>query len=576
MAVDRATRGQVETGRPSTVAMIWAHLRHANRGFWRAPIAAFFTIVFPLIFLLLLGALIGNQRIGDTDVRVMQFLTPAVAAFAATTASFTALAIGLVIDREEGILKRVRGTPLRPWMFMVARMGSTVWIAVVSVAVMLTVGVVLFGVQLLPRTAPAALLTLVVGIGCFAALGLAVVALSPSQSATQAITNAIILPLAFISDVFTQGPLPRWLETIGWLFPLKHFSNALGDTFDPFADGAQFGWDHLAVMAAWGLAGTAVALRFFRWDPRPPRAAPRRSPDAAAQAVDPAAVLRPVEQHGRPGVAALISNQAAYGARAFLRNTGSAFFVLAFPIILLLLIPVVFGNAELPGRGGIALTQFLAPVLAVYGAATAAYGDFSERVAFARDRGILKRIHGTPLPVWAYVAGRILTAVTVAIASLSLTMAVGVLVYGVELVPRALPGLLVSVVLGVACFAALGLAIAAAAPNADAVPTIANATLLPLAFVSDIFIIGDATPRWMEVVGTVFPLKHFANAVADAVNPTVPGAGLYADHLAVMAAWLAVGLFVALRFWTWEPRARTGGRRRRRRRRGVPADRRDT
>ena len=99
----------------------------------------------------------------------------------------------------------------------------------------------------------------------------------------------------------------------------------------------------------------------------------------------------------------------------------------------------------------------------------------------------------------------------------------------------------------------LGLALAAAAPTARAVPAIANATLLPLAFFSDIFLIG-ALPRWMDTVGWIFPLKHFANAVADGVNPTVPGAGFFPDHLAVMAVW-AVAAFVVARWrWTWEPR----------------------
>jgi ABC-type multidrug transport system permease subunit len=565
MAADVTARGAVEVGRPAAGAIIWSQLRHANRSFWRAPIAAFFTIIFPLMFLLLLGALMGNQTITGTDVRIAQFLTPAIAAFAATTASFTALAIGLVIDREQGILKRVRGTPLSPWMFMVARMGSTVWIAVVAVAVMLVVGVVFFDVQMIARTAPAALMTLAVGIASFAALGLAVVALTPSQGAASAITNAFIIPLAFVSDVFTPGiDLPAWLETIGWIFPLKHFANALGDTFNPFTSGAQFGWDHLAVMAAWGLAGTAVALRLFRWEPHPDARSPRARADASAAGAPatPTVGLRPVVQQARPGVAALIADQVRYATRAYVRNPAGVFFVVAFPVILLLLLPVVFGNGELPFRGGIRLTQFLAPVLAVYGAATAAYTDFSQRVAFARDQGVLKRIHGTPLPVWAFMSGRIITAILVAFASLIITVGVGMIVYGVDLVPRALPGLLVSVAMGIACFAALGLAIAAVAPNAEAVPTIANVTLLPLAFFSDIFVIGDV-PRWMQTVGALFPLKHFANAVADGMNPTVAGAGFFADHLAVIGLWLVVGLVATLRFWAWEPRERTGRRSRR-------------
>jgi ABC-type multidrug transport system permease subunit len=566
MGTELAVAAHVETGRPTTAAVIWQQLRHTNQAFWRSPIAAFFTIVFPLLFLVLLGALVGNQTVEGSDVRVAQFLTPAIAAFAATSAAFTSLAIGMVIDREEGILKRVRGTPLRPWMFMAARVGSTVWIALVAVALMLAVGMALFGVRLIPRTAPAALLTVAVGIGCFAALGLAVVALAPSQNATHAITNGFIIPLAFISGIFTQGDaLPRWMEIAGWIFPLKHFATALVATFNPFAEGAQFGWDHLAVMAAWGVAGVAVALRLFRWEPHPTGRS--RATDAGDEpAAGGPAVLKPIERQQRPGVPALIAAQAGYALRAFARNTAGAFFIVLFPVILLLMVPAVFGDGPMEARGGIALTQFLAPVLAVYGAATAAYADFSQQVARARDRGILKRVHGTPLPVWAFVGGRIITAITVALVALVITMTVGMIVYGVELVPRALPGLLLSIVVGIACFAALGLALAAVAPNADAVPAIANATLLPLAFFSDIFLISDTMPRWMDLVGWVFPLKHFANAVAGGVNPTIPGAGIFPGHLAVMTLWTVVGLAIALRFWTWEPRERSNGRRRRRRR----------
>jgi ABC-2 type transport system permease protein len=557
MAVDARAGAAVATGRPSTASLVWRFLRYETSAFWRSPVAAFFTIIFPLVFLVLLSALIGNDELPGTDgLRVAQFLTPAIAAFAATTASFTSLAISVVIERDDGILKRVRGTPLAPWMYLTARIGSTVWIAVLSVALMVAVGVAFFGVELIPRTAPAAVLTVIVGIGCFAALGLAVVSVAPSQGATQALTNAIILPLAFISDIFSVGPLPTWLERLGWLFPLKHFANALADTFDPFSTGPQFGWDHLAVMAAWGAFGALIALRFFRWEPAPGgRRVRRRTParSGPAPAPDPALVLRPVEDGSPPGVVGLIAQQTGYATRAFWRDTASAFFTVGFPVMLLLLLPVVFGNEELEARGGVPLTQFLAGVLAVFGAATAAYADFAERVARARDTGVLKRIHGTPLPVWAFMTGRMASAVIVAFISLTATMTVGIIVHDVQVVPRALPGLAVSVIVGIACFAALGLALAASAPTARAVPAIANATLLPLSFFSDIFLIGDL-PRWMDVVGWIFPLKHFANAVADGVNPTVTGAGFFPDHLAVMALWTAAALFVAWRHWTWEPR----------------------
>src|SRR5690606_32445696 len=266
----------------------------------------------------------------------------------------------------------------------------------------------------------------------------------------------IIIPLAFISGVFTQDDLPDWLERIASVFPLKPFVDALRDTFNPFETGAQFSWDDLAVMAAWGVGGALVALRFFSWEPSTGgRAGHRGAPEETAAVPVGSPTLSPAAAVGRPGVVALVATHTGYALRAFVRNIASAFFVLIFPVVLLLLLPVVVGNHELGNRGGFQLTQFLAAVLAVCGAATAAYADFSQQLAYSRDDGVLKRIHGTPLPVWAFVSGRILTAICVALAALVVTVGVGMLVYGVELVPRALPGLLTSVAVGIACFAAL-------------------------------------------------------------------------------------------------------------------------
>lgn len=558
---------KVEEGRPSTAALVLAQLRHANRGFWRTPIAAFFTLVFPLLFLLLLGALTGNQTIdARRGIRVAQFLTPAIGAFAAAVSCYTSLAIGVAIAREEGVLKRLRGTPLPPGAYLLGRVGSATCIALLAMVVMVVAGVAFFDVQVIAAKLPAAVVTALVGIVSFSALGLAVVALAPSGPATQAITNATLIPVAFISDVFVVGAeLPRWLEVIAWALPLKHFANALGGTFDPFLPGAGFAWDHLAVMAAWGLGALAVAGWRFTWEPHRPRSS-RRLPgphrvdsphrQAFPREVDPAPVRRPprpVAQVGRPRIARLVRGQTRSGTVAFLRDRPSAFFTLAFPVLLLVLFFFVFGNPVLDAQGGIRLVQYAAPALAVYGMGVAAYQDFAERMAAARDLGTLKRVRGTPLPAWAFVAGRVGSAVILALGALVLTVGVGAVFFGVTVVPRMLGGVVVSVTLGIACFTVLGLALASVVPNARAVPAVANATLLPLAFVSDIFLIGEL-PRWMELVGDVFPLKHIARAVADGFNPTVAGFGIFPGHLAVIVVWLLVGLAAILRWFSWQPR----------------------
>lgn len=551
-------------GRPSLWRIFLRQVRHDNRGFWRTPIAAFFTLGFPLLFLVLLGSLTGNSIVPGTDVRLAQFLTPAVAAFAAVTGSFTTLAISLTIDRDTGVLKRLRGSPIPPPAVMAARIVSSLWTSVLATALMVVAGVVFFDVRIIGEKLPAAVLTLLVGIACFAALGVAVAALSPSNEATSAITNATVVPLAFISDIFVIGAdLPRWLETVGWLFPLKHFANGLQDTFDPFHEGLGFAWDHLAVMLAWGLAGLLIALWRFRWEPVKGGARPRRVRKRSGSVGPGRTSTAFMDDHHRtvmevapPSALRLTLLHVRHNIASVIRTPSSLFFVLVFPSLLLVLFSFVFGDPTLDSRGGIGLLQFAAPALGVFGVATAAYADFAERIAFARDQGVLKRIQGTPTPAPVYMAGHICAILVIGMASLLVTLTVGVVVLDVEIVPRMLGGFTVTALLGIATFAALGLALAGLARNADSVPTIANATLLPLAFFSDIFLIGDP-PAWMSAIGSLFPLKHMANAIADCFNPTVAGAGFFWDHLAVMAVWFAAAVVLALRFFSWYPR--TGG-----------------
>lgn len=260
----------------SDAALIWQQIRYQNKIFWRTPIAAFFTIAFPLMFLLVFVTVFGNDTIEDLGVTTAQFFAPALAVFGAVSATYTNLAIGTSIARDDGILKRVRGTPLPPRVYMAGRVGSAVWIALIAVVLMMSVGVVFFGVEVYAVTLPAALVTFVIGVACWAALGLLVAALSPSGDTAPAIANATLLPLAFVSDVFIPpGPnAPAWIDTVGNLFPLKPFVVAFGDAFNPAvaaaSDGwlSEFHWAEFGVMALWFVVGLVLAMRFFSWEPR--------------------------------------------------------------------------------------------------------------------------------------------------------------------------------------------------------------------------------------------------------------------------------------------------------------------
>lgn len=262
--------------RNSDMALVWQQIRYQNKIFWRTPVAAFFTIAFPLMFLLIFPTIFGNETIDALGVTTAQFYAPALAVFGAVSATYTNLGIGTSISRDEGILKRVRGTPLPPWIYMAGRVGSAIWIALIAVALMLGIGVVFYGVEIYGQSLPAALLTFVVGVACFAALGLLLAALSPSGDATPAVANATLLPLAFISDIFIVPgeSSPGWIDAVGNIFPLKHFAVAFGDAFSPVAVNStttwldHFNWTAFAVMAAWMVGGALLAIRFFTWEPR--------------------------------------------------------------------------------------------------------------------------------------------------------------------------------------------------------------------------------------------------------------------------------------------------------------------
>ncbi|MEX2626939.1 MAG: ABC transporter permease [Ilumatobacteraceae bacterium] len=257
-------------GFPSTARLVSAQIRYQVLLFWRVPIALFFTLLFPLMVLVLFNALFGDTSVptegGEWPIR--QFYTGGLAVFTAVSATYTNLANMVPIRRDEGVLKRWRGTPLPTWVYVAGAIGSSVAIALLGVVIMLGLGVVAYGLEIDAAKLPAAAITFVVGVGAFAALGMAVAALVPTASAASAVANATILPLAFVSNVFIviQDP-PRWLALVGDAFPLKPFVSSFQDAFNPFVDAPAFNWPELGFIALWGVFGLVVAVARFRWEP---------------------------------------------------------------------------------------------------------------------------------------------------------------------------------------------------------------------------------------------------------------------------------------------------------------------
>jgi ABC-2 type transport system permease protein len=230
---------------------------------------------------------------------------------------------------------------------------------------------------------------------------------------------------------------------------------------------------------------------------------------------------------------------------AFWRNPAAAFFTFAFPLVFMFVFGLLFG-----GNAG----RFFTPAIIVFSVITATFTNLAMTTTFARDMGILKRVRGTPLPGWAYLASRVLHAAAVALLLVIIVAAFGALFYGVPVPWGQLAALVVTLVLGAATFCALGLALVAFIPNEDAAPAVVNAVILPLLFISNVFIQMDNAPDWLDALSKVFPVRHFADAMLRIYDSSTVGLGFSPTDLAVIAVWGVFGMVVAARFFSWEPR----------------------
>jgi ABC-2 type transport system permease protein len=226
-------------------------LRFERKLFWRNPSAAFFNFVLPLLLLFLVASVFADN---DDELEV---LIPGIAGMSIMATTFTALAFNMVFMREQGILKRIHGTPVPPTTFLGGLIGSAVINAVVQVVLVFAIGKVVYGVDL-PAEPAAVIVYAVTGVAAFAALGIAFSHAIPNFDAAGAYTNAVFLPVIFISGVFySTEDLPPSLELIGEVLPLTHVIDGLA------GDGFSAG---LAVVVAWGTLGAILAVRYFRWD----------------------------------------------------------------------------------------------------------------------------------------------------------------------------------------------------------------------------------------------------------------------------------------------------------------------
>ena len=248
---------------PRPVRLLAHQLRFEVRAHRRNPAFLGFTVAMPLLFLGIFGTLLGEETIAALAMQYGDFFVPNVVVLGLLSTCFASLGITLAIRRGTGELKRVRGTPLPPWIVLAALALEAAALGALVSLVVVGCGRWWFGVDV-PSPAPFAAL-LVVAAPSLAALGVAVATFVRRPENGPAATNLLLWPVAFISGSFTFVPEGSMLHRIAQLLPVRHLNDAALAATHP--GGATVEWGALAMVAGWGLIGVAVSVRRFRWTP---------------------------------------------------------------------------------------------------------------------------------------------------------------------------------------------------------------------------------------------------------------------------------------------------------------------
>ena len=255
----------------------------------------------------------------------------------------------------------------------------------------------------------------------------------------------------------------------------------------------------------------------------------------------------------------LAAHQFRYDLRAFLRNRQSQFFTLALPVLFLVIFASVFGGhghtvSVVGGRIDTSISYV--PGIMALGIIAAAFINLVISVTAQRETGVLKRRRATPVPASAIIAGRALTAVVTALGIAGVLFGIGWAAFGAHIPPRTAPALALTVVVGAVSFCCLGYALASLIHDQDAAQPVTQAAMLPLYFISGVFVATSTLPHWLVNIASFFPVRHLAAALLTAYNPHTRGAGLAGTDLLVVAAWGTAGLVVAVRRFSWNPLGR--------------------
>ncbi|MHB1467850.1 MAG: ABC transporter permease [Solirubrobacteraceae bacterium] len=245
------------------LALLAWQVRYEQRGFWRNRRRAFASFAFPLMFLLIFGGLESGRHVRAT-IPYIDFYVPGIISYAVMVIGFSSIAMTIASLRENGVIKRMRATPM-PWSsYLAGIVLSTVVTVIAATLVLLIVGIAFYGAALRASALPGLVLTIALGTVCFTSLGIAISRLIPKPDSGMPILMFVTLPLSFVSNVFFPVTKPEWLVSVGRFFPLRPLANGLAPAFESHAHGSGLVGSDLSSLAIWTVVGCVLMVRTMR------------------------------------------------------------------------------------------------------------------------------------------------------------------------------------------------------------------------------------------------------------------------------------------------------------------------
>ncbi len=258
------------------------------------------------------------------------------------------------------------------------------------------------------------------------------------------------------------------------------------------------------------------------------------------------------------GPLALLAHQARFELLASFRNPRARFFTFFFPVLLLVIFAGLFGHGTTTVDGvKVHTARFFVPAIISMSIVTAAYGGLVVNIANARESGVLKRRRATPVPASILVGGTALATLVTTLGTATGLLVLSRVAYHVGFSAGGIGAIAIAVTVGTLAFACIGYAVAGMIGNPDAAQPVVQATMMPLYFISGIWIPTDQLPHGLRTIAAIFPIEHLAAATHLASVRGSFSSALAPTDLLVLAAWAFAAVIFATRRFSWLPAAST-------------------